>query len=130
MGRVNRDRGQKRIDLALKVVLGKGPRFLVELFPLQQPDTVFAQLGQQVLVPAAVLRSHKRVNLGGQHGEGFVGAQAVVAGLAIAVFDALHEAGLADFDVLIEVRAGNGQEFDALQQGIGRVPRLLPIPAG
>ena len=74
-----------------------------------------------MLVPAAVLRGHKAVNLGGEHGEGFVGAQAVVAGLAVAVLNALHEAGLADFNVFVEVGAGDGQELDALQQRIGRV---------
>ena len=61
------------------------------------------------------------MNLGSQHGQRFVGAQAVVTRLAIAVFNALHEAGLADFDVLVEVGAGNRQELDPLQQRVGGV---------
>ena len=61
------------------------------------------------------------MDFGGEGGEGFVGAQAVVAGFAVAVFNALHEAGLADFDVFVEVGAGDGEELDALEQGIGRV---------
>ena len=74
-----------------------------------------------MLVPAAVLGVDKAVDFGGEDGEGFVGAQAVVALLAVAVFNALHEAGLADFDILVEVGAGDGQELDPLQQGIGGV---------
>jgi hypothetical protein len=65
------------------------------------------------------------VNLGGQHGEGFVGAQAVEARLAVAVLDALQEAGLADFDVLIEVGGGDGEELDPLQQRVDGVFSLF-----
>ncbi len=61
------------------------------------------------------------MDFGGEGGEGFLGAEAVVAGLAIAVLDALHEAGLADLDVLVEVGAGDGEELDALEQRIGGV---------
>ena len=82
---------------------------------------MLAQLGEQLLVPAVVLCGDKGVDFGGEGGEGFVGAEAVEAGLAVAVLDALHEAGLADFDVLVEVGAGDGEELDALQQGIGGV---------
>ena len=65
------------------------------------------------------------MDFGGQRGQGFVRAQAVVARLAVAVLDALHEAGLADFDVFVEVAAGDGQELDPLEQGIGRVLGLF-----
>ena len=37
------------------------------------------------------------MDFGGEVGQGLVGAKAVVARLAVAVFNALHEAGLADF---------------------------------
>jgi hypothetical protein len=122
---VDGDGGQQRVNLALEVTLGKGLSLFVQFTPLQQPDALLAQLGQQLAVPAAVLRFHKAVNIRGQRGEGFVGAQAVVAGLAVAVLDALHEAGLADFNVLVEVGAGNGQELDPLQQRVGGVLGLL-----
>ena len=121
MGGVDGDGGQQRIDFALEVVLGKGAGVVVELLPLEQADALLAQLGEQLVVPAAVLGVDKAVDFGGEDGEGFVGAQAVVARLAVAVFNALHEAGLADFDVLVEVGAGDGEELDALEQGIGGV---------
>jgi hypothetical protein len=55
MGGIDGDGGEQRIDFALKVALGKGAGFFVELLPLQQADALLAQLGQQLLVPAAVL---------------------------------------------------------------------------
>ena len=48
VSRVNGDGGQQRIDLALKVALGKGAGFLVQLAPLQQADALLAQLGKQL----------------------------------------------------------------------------------
>ncbi len=118
VGRVDGDGGKQRIDFALEVIFGKGAGFLAELFPVQQADALFAQFGKELLVPAVVLGGHKGVNLGGEGGQGFVGAQAVVAGLAVAVLNALHQAGLADFHIFVEVGAGDGQELDALQQRV------------
>ena len=121
MRRIDGDGGQQRIDFALEVVLGKGAGFVVELVPLQQADALLAQFGEQVLVPAVVLGVDKGVDFGGEDGQRLVGAQAVVARLAVAVFNALHEAGLADFDVFVEVGAGDGEELDPLEQRIGGV---------
>ena len=103
MGGVDGDGGEEGIDFALEIVAGVGAGMFAELVPLEQANAVAAQLGEQVVIPAAVLRGDKLVNVGGEAGKGFVGAQAVVAGLAVAVFNALHEAGLADFDVFVEV---------------------------
>ena len=121
MGGVDGDGGEERIDFALEVVFGEGAGFVAEFFPVEQADALLAQLGKQVLVPALVLGGDEGVDFGGEGGEGLVGAEAVVAGLAVAVFDALHEAGLADFDVFVEVGAGDGEELDALEQGVGGV---------
>jgi hypothetical protein len=102
--RIDGDRGQQRIDVALEVVLGKGAGLVAQFLPLQQPDALLAQLRQQLLVPAAILRGHKTVNFGGQHGQRFGGAQAVVARLAGAVLNALHQPGLAHFHVFVQIR--------------------------
>ncbi len=125
MGRIDGDGRQQRVHFALKVLLGKVAGLGVQLLPLQQPHALLAQIWQQVFVPAAVLRVHKAVNFGGQRGEGFVGAQAVVARFAVAVLDALQEAGLADFHVLVEVGGGDGEELDPLQQRIGGILGLF-----
>ena len=68
------------------------------------------------------------MNFGGKRGQRFVGAQSVIAGLAVAVLDALHEARLPDLDIFVEVAAGDGEELDALEQGIGRILRLFKHP--
>ncbi len=122
---VNGDGGQEGIDLALEVALGVGAGLFVEFLPDQQADAVLAQLGEQFLVPAAVLGGDEFVDFGGEHGEGLIGAQAVVTGLAVAVLDALHEAGLAHLDVFVEVVGGDGEELDAFQQGVGGVLGFL-----
>ncbi len=127
---IDGDGRQQRIDFALKVALGKGAGFFAQLVPLQQPDALLAQLGQQLLVPAAVLGGDKAVNFGGQRGQRLVGAQAVVARLAVAVFNALHEAGLADLNVFVEVGAGDGEKLDPLEQRDWRSPRPLQAHAG
>ena len=125
MGRIDRDGRQQRVNLLLEVILGKVAGLWVQLPPFQQANALLAQFGQQVLVPALVLVVHKAVDLGVQHGERLFGAQAVVAGLAVAVFDALHQAGLADFNVLVEIRGGDGQKLDPFQQRIGQVLGLF-----
>ena len=79
------------------------------------------EFGKQLLVPAAVLRGDKAVNFVGECRRGTRGAEAVVTGGAVAVLNALHEAGLADFDVFVEIAAGDGEEFDALEEGVGGV---------
>ncbi len=89
MRRIDRDRRQQRIDLALKVVLRKSPGLFTQLLPLEQPDALLAQLGHKLVVPAAVLCGHKTVNLRGQHRQRLVRPQSVVARFAVAVLNAL-----------------------------------------
>ena len=99
--------------------------FVAEFIPLKQAHMVLAQFGEKLVVPAAVLGVDEAMNFGGELGEGFFGTIAVVALFAVAVFNALHEAGLADFDVFVEIVAGDGEELDPFEQGIGGVFGLL-----
>ena len=121
VGRVDGDGGQQRIDLALKITLGKGLGLFTQFFPLQQADTLFAQFGEQMLVPAAILGIDKGVDFSGEHGQRLIGTEAVVSLLAVAVFNALQQPGLANLNILVQVVARDGQEFDPFQQGICRV---------
>ena len=65
------------------------------------------------------------MDIGGELLERLTGAQAVVARLAITIFHALHQAGLPHFHVFIQIGAGDGQELDPLEQGIGRILGLF-----
>ncbi len=122
---VDGDRRQERVDFALEIALGEGLGLFVKLVPLEEADSLLAHGGEQGVVPASVLGVDEGVYFVGEGVERFVGAQAVVAGLAIAVFNALHEAGLADFNVLVEVGAGDGEELDAFEKGVGWVLSLF-----
>ena len=121
MGRVDGNGSEERIDLALEVVFGEGAGLVGELFPIEEVDFLLAKFGEQLVVPALVLGFDEGVDFRGENGEGFCGAKAVIAGLAVAVFDALHESGLADFDVFVEVGAGDGEELDALDEWVGGI---------
>ena len=128
MGRVDRDRGQQRVDFALKVVLSEIGGLLIEFIPLEQSYSLLAKGGQQLAVPAFVLSVDKAVDFGGKNLQRFVGAKSIVARLTITILNALHQTGLADLDVFIQVGAGDSEKFDALQQGI--VGRRLPRGPG
>ena len=123
--RIDRNRRQQRIYFALKVAARKLAGVLGQFVPLQKANALLAQLRQQLLVPAVVLRGHKAVNLGGQGLKRFVWPQAVVARLAVAILNSLHQAGLPDLDILIQVRACDRQKLYALQQRVGRILRLF-----
>ena len=53
--------------------------------------------------------------------QGLPRGQAIKARLGVAVFNALHDAGDANFDKFIQIAGGNGEEFDPFEQGIGRI---------
>jgi hypothetical protein len=118
---IDGDRGEKRIDVALKVGLYVGALIGIEFVPLEQPDTLFPQFGKKKVVPAAVLGLHEAVDFSRESGERFIWSEAVVTGFTITVLDALHEAGLTNFDVFIEIGSGDGEKLDPFEQRIGRV---------
>jgi hypothetical protein len=121
VGGVNGDRREQRIDFTLEIALGKSAGFGAELLPNEETNALLAQLGEELGVPATILGGEEVVDVLGEDGKRLIGAIAVVAGLAVAVFNALHEAGLADLNVLVEVVAGNGEELDAFEKRIGGV---------
>ena len=57
--------------------------------------------------------------------EGLLRGEAVEPRLFVAIFNALQDAGDADFDELIEVAGGDGEDLDALKDGVGGVLRLF-----
>ncbi len=125
MRRIDRDRRQQRIHFALEVTLRIGARFFLQFCPLQQPDSVLAQLRHQPVIPARVLCIDKAMNLGRQRVQRLVRPQPVVPRLPESVLNPLHQPGLADFDILVEIAARDGKEFHALQQRIGGIVRLF-----
>ncbi len=127
--RVDRDRGEQRVDLGLVEVQGMRTRCLIEFVPLENVDLLFGQRGDQKIVPAGVLRGDEGLQVGAEPLEAHIRRQTLVLlmrrRLPLAVFNALQQAGEADLDELIQVAGGDGEELHTLQQGIRRVLRLL-----
>ena len=128
MRRVNGDGCEERVDFPLKVALGEGGGLLIEFVPLKQAHAVLTQRGQQMIVPATILGGDEAMDFSCESVQRFIGAKAVVARLPVTVLNALHEAGLPNFDVFVEVGAGDGQKFDAFKQGIRRIFGFLQNP--
>src|SRR4029079_4823662 len=109
---------EKGIDIALEVALRVGSLVGVEFVPLEKPNAPFAELREKEVIPAAVLGLDEAVDFSCQCGKGFVRAETVVTRFAIAVLDALHEAGLGYCDIFCQVGSGNGKELNPFEQRI------------
>ena len=96
---------------------------------MQECSYGFVEAVGLVFQEAVVLGGDEVVYFGGESLEGLVWTESVIAGFAISVLDALHEASLANFDVFIEVGGGDCQELDALEQRVGGVFCLFQYPA-
>jgi len=122
------ERDAPRVELALAVAgdesLGRG----IELVQAQHANPLLHQRGTQLLVPAAVLALHRLVDEAGERVALLDGRHAVRTGLGVAVLDALQQARHPDFEEFVEVRGGDGEELDPLQQRVALVLGLLQHP--
>ncbi len=53
--------------------------------------------------------------------QGLSRSQTIKARFGVAVFNALHDAGNANLDKLIQIAGGDGEELDPFEQGIFRI---------
>jgi hypothetical protein len=88
---------------------------------IEQPDAVAREGGHQILFPAGVLVIDHLTNAARGGAKGFCGGKSIDAALDGIAFHLLLQAGDADFEKLIEVRADDAEEFQAFQQRILRV---------
>jgi hypothetical protein len=86
---------------------------------------MLAQIGQELVIPTPILVFDEAVDFGRERREGFVRAKSVIALLAVAVLNALHEAGLTDLDIFIQVGARDSKKLDPLEERIGVVSGLF-----
>src|SRR5581483_8877517 len=128
MGGIYRDRRQQRIEFTLAVFFDKRSRLGIEFLQTEHPDPVLCHLRAQFVVPAAILLLDKFVGSGRNPLTFFQAGQAIRPRLGISVLDLLDQAGHADFEELIQVAGGDGEEFQAFQQRIVRVLRLFQYP--
>ncbi|MNN36124.1 hypothetical protein D3C81_1500040 [compost metagenome] len=89
---------------------------------------VFFQLRQQHVVEDGVLTIHLGVHQLADARQGLVRLQTVGTGLFTGEVDLLLQAGDADLEELVEVAGEDQQEFQALEQRVALVQRLLQHP--
>ena len=63
MGGVEGDRGEQRIDFVLVEGDGVGAGELIQIFPLEHADSRGVELGQELVIPAAVLVANEGVDV-------------------------------------------------------------------
>ncbi len=124
--RVDRQRGEHRVDLAVEEVIEVGVLIRVQLAGRADPDAVLEELGAYLGVPDLIHPPDEVVGSSGDLDELGQGPHAVggrVLRLEVLV-DLRLQPGDADLEELVEVRRADRQEAQPLQQGIGGIPRL------
>ena len=104
--RVDRQRGEDGIDLAVEVLVEEGVLGSRQLLGVADADAVLGELGAELVVPGLVLPADEVVGAAGDLGELGQRPHAVgrgVLGLEVVVELGL-EAGDADLEELVEVR--------------------------
>ena len=125
VGRVDRQRGEDRVDLVAEVA---GQALLlvgVELVPAQDLHVALGQGRADVLLEEGGLAGGELLGAAGDLGQDLVGVQAGGAHRGDAGLDAAHEPGDAHHVELVQVGGEDRQEPGALQQGQGVVLGLL-----
>ena len=121
---VERDGGEEWVDLLLKELDGELAVGLAEVLPLEDADAGFFEFGDEAVVPAIGLVEGEAVQVAADAVEALGAGEAAgvdALGEAEAFFKALEDPGDANLDELIQVAGGDGEEFYALEEGVGGV---------
>ncbi len=123
--RVEADGADDRRDLVAEVAAHPGLELGRPVAPADEADLVLGQLRQQHIVEDAVLARHLLVHQLADAGQRLVRQQAIGTRLFAGEGDLLLQAGGTDLEELVEVAGEDQQEFQALEQRVGLVERLL-----
>jgi hypothetical protein len=88
-------------------------------------DADLREFGNELLAPGLVHLAREDVGVGAHAVEFFLWLESVGVLALQPCVDQLHDAGDADLEELVEVRARDRQELDAFEQRVRRVLRLL-----
>jgi hypothetical protein len=99
--------------------------FWAEVFDVEEADGVFFEGWDEFVAPAAAEIGVHLQDALADGAEGFGGGASVDAAFDDVAFDLLFEAGDADFEELVEVGAGDGEELDAFEEWVGGVERFV-----
>jgi len=125
MARVERDGRQYRKDVAAEVLGDVVVPLGRELRRREQPHARAVEVGEHVAEQRPVLPSSHLVAAVRHRRELLAGAQGVGPALLHMTGELLLEAGDADHEEFVEVRAGDGEELQPLQGGDARIEALL-----
>ena len=125
MRRIDGDRRQQRIQLAIAVVGDKRALLGRQVLHADDANSLVRQRRPQGEIPAAILIAHEVVRQLRDQLCFLTWRAAVGAGFGVAVFNALHQAADADFEELVEVARRDGEKLHPLQKRIARVLRFL-----
>ncbi len=124
VGGVERNRGEHGVDLVMEELCGELAVGVVELLPGEDADAGFGESGDEALVEALGLVSGEGVEAVAEAVHALVLGEAAFVGLLLEAevfFELLEDACDADFDELVKVGGGDGEELEALEKGIGGV---------
>ncbi len=130
MRRIDRDRRQQQVEFLLAIIFDESPRPRIQFVQSQYANSMLVELRTQLVVPAAILVVDKLVSLAGDQVALFDQREAVGAGLGVAIFNLLHQAGYADFEKFVEIAGGDRKKLQPFQQWIAFRPALLRARAG
>ena len=122
--RVEGERREHGEDLVVEVGVGSAPLLFIQILELVDVDAGGAQLRQQGAEDVARL-GHEAVRLGAAGAQRLGRRQPIAAGLCHPGFDLLSHAGDTDHEELGQVGSEDGDELDALEQGVSRILRLF-----
>ena len=122
---INRQRREHGAQLRAVKIFQPVQVRLLQVGKVQEADAVLGKRRFEFVLPAAVLADHHAADAL-RHGlENLGGRAAVHRALGRVAFDLLLEAGDAHLEKLVEVRAADAEEFQAFEQGIRRIQRLV-----
>jgi hypothetical protein len=116
VGRVDRERRQRRMDAALVLVAQALLLLFVERIPVDEADALGGEARQQLLGVHALLPAQQLLDVEADLGELLGGAAPVGRRGEHAGVDLRLEAGHAHLEELVEVARGDGEELHALEQ--------------
>ncbi len=125
---IDRQRRQHRPHFGAVVILHPDQVIARQIVEIQKADAVLRQRRQKLFAPAGVLLIHHVADALVDRQQRFARRQPVEVALDDFAFDLLLDAGDAHLEELIQVRAGDRQEFHPLQERIARVQRFVHHP--
>ena len=128
MRRIDRQWGEHWTDLCTIEILQPDCILLAHLVHRQEPDAIRVQSRTQFIPPTTVLIIHHPANSPVDRSECLCRRKPVNTALHHFTFHLLLDASHPDLEKLVQVGAGDAEEFNALKKWVLRVERFIEHP--